>query len=82
MSKLIRFGEILVNYEDIIWVGVTQSVNLEIMLSFHFTNPANNFTVKYPDRASASSALTTFDSIVKSAIIFPLIPQQIPQSSS
>lgn len=78
MSKLIRFEEILINYEDIIWVGVTQNVNLEVMLSFHFTNPVNNFTLKYPDRVTASSALTTFDSIVKSAIIFPLVPQQIP----
>jgi len=75
MSKFIRFGDVLINYTDLSWVGVLQSPSPEAVLSFQFTNPANNFVLKYADRNTALQSLNGFESLVRNiALVYPLTP--------
>jgi hypothetical protein len=70
MSKFIRFGDVLINFQDLVWVGVViqNTTGQEVIaLSFQFTNPTNNFSLRYADRISASSALSSFEIAIRSA---------------
>lgn len=65
MSKLIRFGDVLINYNQLAWIGIIASTGTETVLSFQFVNPANNFTLKYADKNTANNALNLFENIVR-----------------
>lgn len=76
MSKLVRFGDILINHSDIAWVGIVQNFGPETILSFQFTNGSNNFTLKYQNRDDAVNALNSFEALVRNAtVVLPLMTQ-------
>jgi hypothetical protein len=74
MSKFIRFGEIIINYTDLVWVGIFPSSTI---LSFQFSNPGNNFTLRYNDHNSAISAISAFEMLLRGAspnLVYPPLP--------
>lgn len=65
MTKLIRFGDVIINYSQIVWIGLVATTTPETLLSFQFINSSNNFTLKYPDRNTAINGLNLFENMVK-----------------
>lgn len=56
-SRIIRFGNILINADHLVWAGITRAEPTAIILSFEFKSAHNNFTLTYTDRLTALSAL-------------------------
>lgn len=79
MSRFVRFGDTIINYNELVWVGIIQNISQSEIttVAFQFTNMANNFTLSFPDKKSAVEAVNSFGNLLHSAVIsaaFPPVP--------
>ena len=83
MSRFIRFENTIINYHELIWVGILQNImNPDSgILSFQFNNPANNFTLTFINRAAAVGALNSFENVLHSATPNLVFPSPLPMQT-
>jgi hypothetical protein len=65
MSRFARVGDVIINLDELIWVGIVQNpTRLDITpVSFHFKNLSSNFSLEYPTKESALESLKAMEKI-------------------
>ncbi len=63
MSRFARVGDVIINLDELNWVGIVQNpARLDITtVSFHFKNSSSNFSLEYPTREFALESLKAME---------------------